>query len=586
MIILGLPSYHHSGWGLIKDGKIIRAVQEERLNRIKDYPYRINLKENPMSLGIDYLFKNLDINLSDCDAATIPQIPVSLSEKDFTMVEFKDVDLVIKSNLIPGYNELLSLLKSKGFNGKIVSVNHQLSHAAYAYYYSGYQNADILSYDGAGCGDPPEVVVGFNVENHEFRKVFSYRVPHSLGHVYSNTTSRIFGVDKFMYSEEAERFITNEAHGKEGKTMGLAPYGTFNPDMQMLIHDPKKKMYVSTYQSTSKVPYSGIEPYSSRLGERQSGVKRREKNKPWDFNDPSDKFYADLAATAQRSIEEAGQFYVKKLKDITNCENLCLTGGVALNSCLNGKIRRSGVYKSVFAPPACHDGGHGIGAPLYYFNQKSSNKSEISRINNDFLGYPYTLDDCKNAANSLGVKVEEISDIDSLGEDIAKSIIDQKIVAIFRGSSEFGPRALGHRSIMVDPRTAAMKDILNERVKFREAYRPFAPIVLKDHALDYFDFDDSDFMLFVAKGTDRAIKEVPAVIHVDGTARMQTVTEGNEPFYSTLNHFYKMTGTPVLLNTSFNVAGEPIVETPEDAIRCFLGTSIDILYLDNLKIVK
>ena len=586
MIILGLPSYHHSGWGLIKDGKIIRAVQEERLNRIKDYPYRINLKENPMSLGVDYLFKNLDINLSDCDAATIPQIPVSLSEKDFTTVEFKDVDLVIKSNLIPGYNELLSLLKSKGFNGKIVFVNHQISHAAYAYNYSGYHSTDILSYDGAGCGDPPEVVVGFHVENHVYSKLFSYRVPHSLGHVYSNATARIFGVDKFMYSEKLKRYVTDEANGKEGKTMGLAPYGTFNPDMQMLIHDPKKKMYVSTYQSTSKVPYSGIEPYSSRLGERQSGVKRREKNKPWNFNDPSDKFYADLAATAQKSIEEAGLYYVKKLKNSTNCDNLCLTGGVALNSCLNGRIRRSNVYNSVFAPPACHDGGHGLGAPLHYFNQVSSNKSEISRIDNDFLGYPYSLNDCKSSANALGMKFEELSDVDALGKDIAKSLVDQKIIAVFSKGSEFGPRALGHRSIMVDPRTAEMKDVLNARVKFRESYRPFAPIVLKQHARDYFEFEDSSFMLFVARGTDRAREEIPAVIHVDGTARMQTVSEENEPFYSTLSHFYKMTGTPVLLNTSFNVAGEPIVETPEDAIRCFLGTSIDILYLDTLKIVK
>jgi len=193
---------------------------------------------------------------------------------------------------------------------------------------------------------------------------------------------------------------------------------------------------------------------------------------------------------------------------------------------------------------------------------------------------------CRQAAAEAGIKFQEFENTDLLGQDIAESLVDQKIIAVFNEGSEFGPRALGHRSIMVDPRTAEMKDVLNARVKFREAYRPFAPIVLQDHALDYFEFDNSDFMLFVAHATQKAIDEVPAVIHVDGTARMQSVGETNEPFYSTLSHFYKLTGVPVLLNTSFNVAGEPIVETPQDAIRCFMGTSIDILYLNNLKIEK
>tara|TARA_B100000686_G_C16711237_1_gene929255 strand:- start:465 stop:1601 length:1137 start_codon:yes stop_codon:yes gene_type:complete len=378
--------------------------------------------------------------------------------------------------------------------------------------------------------------------------------------------------------------MSDEANGKEGKVMGLASYGSPIDSYKMMVLDEDSDFYIATYQPTNKIGYEGVEPYSTNLGTKQENIPRREKNKVWDFNDKSDIFYADLAATAQKSIEDAAMHYVKKLKKITGSKNICLTGGVALNSCLNGLIKRSGIYESVFAGPATHDGGHGIGAPLYYYNHISEQKSE--KISNDFLGYPYTIEDCKNAAKDLGVSFKEFKDNKSLTEDIADSLVNQKIIAVFSKGSEFGPRALGHRSIVVDPRTQGMKDTLNARVKFREAYRPFAPIVLKEHALDYFEFEESEYMLFVANATEKAIKEVPATIHVDGTARMQTVTDDNEPFYSMLNNFYRLTGVPVLLNTSFNIAGEPIVETPEDAIKCFLGTSIDILYLDFLKIEK
>lgn len=567
MLILGLPSQHHSGWGLVKDGKPLRAIQEERLNRIKHYPYYTDRIQHPMELGLEYLFRGFDFDVPDCDAATITMMPLGDELKDRDMYVVESVDEVIERNLKPDYNTLLTFIQGQGFKGKIVFVNHQLSHAAYAYNLSGYDSCDILSYDGAGCGFPPEVVVGYRVDNHKYTRMFSYRVPHSLGHVYSNTTNRIFG---------------DRSDGCEGKVMGLAPYGIPRENLRMLIQ--KDDMYAATYQNTNKVDYTGLEPYASLFGTKQSSIMQRAPKKKWDFTDDQDRFYTDLAASAQQSVEDAGLHYVKRLQSETSGDNLCLTGGVALNSCLNGLIRRSGVYKSTFAPPACHDGGHGLGGPLYYSNTVDPHTQD--RIKNDFLGYPYSTDDCIKAANELGIKYEQFSDIDTLGRDIAETVADQQIIAIFNEGSEFGPRALGHRSIVVDPRTAEMKDVLNARVKFREAYRPFAPIVLSEHALEFFEFDESDFMLFVAKGTDRAKKEVPAVIHVDGTARMQTVTEYNQPFHSMLTHFHRLTGTPVLLNTSFNVAGQPIVETPADAIKCFLGTSIDVLYLNLIKITK
>ena len=567
MLILGLPAQHHSAWGLVKDGKPLRAIQEERLNRIKHYPYYTDRIQYPMELGLEYLFRGFDFDVSDCDAATITMIPLGEELKDRDMYVVETVDEAIERDLKPDYNTLLTFIQEQGFKGKIVFVNHQLSHAAYAYNLSGYDSCDILSYDGAGCGFPPEVVVGYRVDNHKYTRMFSYRVPHSLGHVYSNTTNRIFG---------------ERSDGCEGKVMGLAPYGNRRDELRMLIQ--AGDMYAATYQNTNKMNYAGLEPYASLFGIKQCNVIQREKKKKWDFADELDQFYADLAASAQQSVEDAGLHYVKRLQAETSGDNLCLTGGVALNSCLNGLIRRSGVYKSTFAPAACHDGGHGLGGPLYYSN--AVKPVSLERVKNDFFGYPYSTDDCIKAANELGIKYEQFDDIDALGKDIAETVADQQIIAIFNEGSEFGPRALGHRSIVVDPRTAEMKDVLNARVKFREAYRPFAPIVLREHALEFFEFDESDFMLFVAKGTDRAKKEVPAVIHVDGTARMQTVSEHNQPFHSMLTHFHRLTGTPVLLNTSFNVAGEPIVETPADAIRCFLGTSIDVLYLNLIKITK
>tara|TARA_Y100000361_G_scaffold92675_1_gene82713 strand:- start:429 stop:2147 length:1719 start_codon:yes stop_codon:yes gene_type:complete len=569
MIILGLPSFHHSGWGLVKDGKVLRAIQEERLNRIKNYPYNTDLNKYPMSLGIDYLFKGQSFTLSDCDAVTIPALPSEEKYHELDMLELESVDEVLWQNLKPDYNDVLKLIKSKGFKGKVVFVNHQLCHAAYVYNYSGYKTSDVISYDGAGCGWPPEVVAAFHVEDHSYKKIFSHRVPHSLGHIYSNTTRTIFG---------------DHADGEEGKTMGLAPYGQANPKLKMMQLDEKNKRYVATYTNTTKMPYTGVEPYASTIGLRQENLPKRERKKTWDLNSDSDKYFADLAATAQSSIEEAGVYYVNELKKATNCDNLCIAGGVALNSCLNGLIRRLGIYDSTFAGPASHDGGTGLGASLYYSNLADSNKTP--KIENDFLGYPYNTADCKNAAQELDVKFEELDNLESVGADAAQSLIDQKIIAIFRGASEFGPRALGHRSIMVDPRSAEMKDTLNAKVKFREGFRPFAPIVLKEHAREYFEFEESDYMLFVAKSTDKAINEVPATIHIDGTARMQTIDEKNQPFHEILKNFQRKTGTPVLLNTSFNVAGEPMIETPQDAIRCFLGTAIDILYLDNLKITK
>lgn len=614
MLVLGLPSYHHSGWGLVRDGKILRAIQEERLNRLKHYPFYVDIKDHPMILGLEYLFRGTEYSVSDLDAVTIPVLPrdqeVARSQEHW--VSTKNIEEALEAQdyfnrSSMGYREdrdytsLLNLLKNEGFQGQVVWVNHHLSHAAYAYCTSGYSKADVLSYDGTGCGMPEEVIVGFRVDNHEYEVLFKEYIPNSMGHVYSHTTERIFG---------------EKSAGCEGKTMGLAPYGKpikiiDNPgmsvDLKFMLYDDERKKLRSTYQTSGKTPipdnwreaqdqeeyemmrehktreHLGIEPYASILGFRQQNIKMRDQKKKWSF-DEEDQFYADLAATVQKEIEIAGLHYVNLLKNSGEEENLCLTGGVALNSCLNGKIRREKIYKNVFAPPACHDGGHGLGAPLFYSNLIK--KSKIKRQETDFLGYPYTDDECINAAKEKGLDFTQFTSYDEVGKDIAKEAKDQKIIAVFNQGSEFGPRALGHRSIVVDPRTSEMKDTLNARVKFRESYRPFAPFVLKEKSLEYFEFDESDFMLFVAKCTEKAKKEIPAVVHVDGTARMQTVDSSNEPFYSALKHFNDLTGTPVLLNTSFNVAGEPIVETPEDAIRCFMGTSIDVLYLNKIKIEK
>ncbi len=193
MIILGLPSYHRSGWGLIRDGKVRGAIQEERLNRIKNYPYHTDLNIRPMSLGLEYLLRGQNFNLSDCDAATIPALPREQEYHKLDILEVGSVDEALNRKLKPDYGALLTLIKSKGFRGKVILVNHQLSHAAYVYNYSGYETTDIISYDGAGCGWPPEVIAAYHVKDHSYKRIFSHKVPHSLGHIYSNTTRTIFG---------------------------------------------------------------------------------------------------------------------------------------------------------------------------------------------------------------------------------------------------------------------------------------------------------------------------------------------------------------------------------------------------------
>ena len=573
MYILGIPSFHHPSWTLLKDGKVIMAIQEERVNRIKNYPVGRDLKKTPLIQGYYYIIKHAKIKPSEIDHITIP------SRIDENTITSYNVDYIKKlkstSNAsqslkqkLSSYKPIIKTLVKEGFRGNIHFIDHHTCHAAYVYYHSNFNSSAILSVDGSGDGFPPEAIAGFTVSDRDFKKIFSFKVPHSLGHIYSNVTNKIFG---------------EKSDGEEGKTMGLAPYG--KPIEGLKLSQIKDDYVQATYSSTTKIKYDGIEPYASKLGSRLENIKTRPKRK-WNLDSQEDKFYTNLAATVQKNLEEAMIFYANLLKEKTNQENLCLTGGVALNSSANALIKRDTKFENVFAAPAANDAGTSAGSALYLYYSVLNKKSDRHQIKNDYLGFSYSDKDCLESVKKHGLPFEQFSSKKELATSCSKDLSNQKIIGLFNEGSEFGPRALGHRSIIVDPRKAEMKDILNSRVKFREIFRPFAPAVLKSKAEEYFEFSDSPFMLFIANCKEEAIQKTPAINHVDNTARLQTVDQNNQPFFDIITEFYKETNVPVILNTSFNVAGEPIVETPSDAINCFLNTDIDILYLNNIKINK
>lgn len=574
MYILGIPSFHHPGWTLVKDGRILLAIQEERVNRIKNYPVNCNLKKYPLILGYYYILRHANLTAKDINHIAIPtridnntttSYDANYIKKCFNSTFHKSESLKQKLN---AYKSIIKTVIKDGFKGNIHFIDHHTCHAAYTYYYSNFNDSAILSVDGSGDDWPPEAIAGFIVLNKDFKKIFSFKVPHSLGHIYSNVTNKIFG---------------EKSDGEEGKTMGLAPYGKPLTDLEFC---KIKDGYVqATYSSTTKIKYDGLEPYANTLGNRLEKIPTRPKRK-WNLNSKEDRFYADLAATVQRDLEKAIVFYSDLLKEKTKLENLCLTGGVALNSSANALIRRSGKFKNVFAAPAANDAGTSAGAALYLYYNVLEKESARQPINKDFLGFSYSNSDCLKTVKKYGLPFEKLSSRQTLAVSCSEDLCAKKIIGLFNESSEFGPRALGHRSIIVDPRQAEMKDILNSRVKFREVFRPFAPAVLKFEANKYFEFSDSPFMLFIANCKEEAIKKTPAINHIDNTARLQTVDYNNQPFFDIITEFFKKTNIPVILNTSFNVAGEPIVETPSDAINCFLNTDIDVLYLNNIKINK
>ena len=540
--IMGLQSISNSNSGaaIVKcsdDGKILDfvAISEERLIR-KKYPYVFPV--HSIGYCLDYF------GLSDLN-----QIDLLISDYGRTKRWF---------NSGPTYNiSDYDYLKIKfGLNPKKIRIiTHHMAHAASTYYTSGFDKAAVLVVDGNGS--EMETTSYFLGKGFDLKQLENYKF-HGIGSCYTAVTN----------------WILNFGTGGEGKTMGLAPYGekhkrvlNINANLDGIKNDFSEFMM--------RLPYSDVlnqvDPIN-RINPLKGNYKVCQDKK--DLLNP---YFSRVAYDIQEETERILLHLAKDLHSKTKLKNLCIAGGVGLNSVSNKIILDKAGFEKIFAFPACSDAGIPFGLAIWgYYNCKELGKFKRKKLlfKNTYTGKIYSQSHILEVLKKYNIPYSEMK-----LDQVAKLISQGKIVGWFQGGSEYGPRALGHRSILVDSRNKDMKDILNSRVKHRESFRPFAPSILEEYSKEYFDLKcASPYMLLIAKV--KKPETVPAISHVDNTARVQTVTkQENGIYYDLIKEFYKITRVPCVLNTSFNDAGEPIVETPEDAIICFLGTDMDYLVL-------
>lgn len=564
MYVLGISCwYHDSAAALLKDGVVVAAALEERFTRKKhDNSFPKN--------AINFCLSFEGIKKEQVDYIVFYEKPLRKFERILDMVvqafpkSFKQFYL----SMPVWINERLRLrkiIKKFGFKAKILFVDHHLSHSGAAFLCSPFENAAIITIDGVGEYTTTRISLGKGNQIIPLREI---QFPHSLGLLYSTFTA----------------FLGFEVNEGEFKVMGLAPYGkpTYYEKIKKLIQikdDGSFKLNMKYFAYT----------YSERMFSNEFIKLFGKPRKPNSEITERDK---DLAASLQKILEEVIIKIAKHTKEITGQENLCIAGGVALNSVANGALLREKIFKNIFVQPASTDAGSAIGAALYFYNCYL-NKKRCYEMKTDYLGPEYKNEEIIQILNEYSIKgiKYEFMDYKKLIKKTAGLLAENKIIGWFQGRMEFGPRALGNRSILANPNKKEMKDILNERVKHRESFRPFAPSVLEEYAKEYFKIDNKNtrwpFMLFVFPVRKNKQSIIPAVTHVDGTARIQTVSkENNSLYYDLIKEFYKIKKIPVVLNTSFNVRGEPIVMSPKDALETFLKTGMDYLVIGNYFISK
>lgn len=573
MNILGLNTMENASACLIMDGAIIAAAEEERFTREKH-------QEGVPVNAARYCLKEGGIDLADIDTVALNWQPWRLGRRVLHVLKLAAASPRLfyakakrGAKQVAGSNEWWRMLSlpwnfhrlmamdglDKKHRCRFRFIDHHRSHAASAFYPSPFSRAAVLTLDGAG----ESACITFNNGGPDgIRHLRSIRLPHSLGHLYSATTA----------------FLGFRPCSGEGKIMGLAPYGEghyseiFN---RMVKLRDKGRLSIDFKSLDYHLALSSIFPARTR----------RIFGEPREKESTLEKRHRDIAASLQGVLERAALHMAEHLQRETGQECLCLAGGVALNACMNQHIQDNTGFERVFIQPAANDSGTALGAALAAYFGEGNGKKNRQTMTHAYLGPGFGEKEIVGAMEEKKVKGEYRRDI---AEAAAKLVADGKIVGWFQGRMEFGPRALGNRSILADPRRPEMKDFLNRRVKHREEFRPFAPAVLEDRAGDYFEsYADAAFMTKVARVLPDARFLIPAVVHVDGTARLQTVSrETNPGFYGLIEHFGGITGIPVVLNTSFNIRGEPIVCTPLDAINCYLGTGMDALAMGNFLLMK
>jgi carbamoyltransferase len=559
--ILGISCfYHDAAAALVCDGKLVAAAHEERFTRKRHDP------DVPVE-AVKYCLREAGLSIDDIDY-------VAFYDKPFV----KFFERILMTYLATYPRSLPSFLKSMpiwlkeklwvpriiheklGFDGEVLFAEHHQSHAASAFLPSPFEEAAILTCDGVGEWATTTQGVG---RGNQFELVKEIRFPHSLGLLYS----------AFTY------YLGFKVNSAEYKVMGAAPYG-----------DPKFADRI--FDELIDVREDGSFKLNMKYFAYDYGLTMTNSNFDALFGEPRresesemKQFHWDMAASVQRVVEEIMLRIVRDLHQRTGMKNLCMAGGVALNCVSNGRIIREGPFENLWVQPAAGDAGGALGVALFIDNCVLDNPRK-TRMDHAYWGPSYSDEAIQSALDARGAKYRSLARDEMITETARRLSDDQAVVGWFQGRLEWGPRSLGGRSILADARNEENWKRVNLKIKFRESFRPFAPAVIAEKASEWFDIDrESPYMLLVCqvhKG-----KSIPAVTHVDGSARLQTVDRESQPeFYDLLSAFDEQTGCPVLINTSFNVRGEPIVCSPEDAYLCFMRTQMDVLVLGNQILLK
>ena len=566
MNILGLSFYYHdSSAALVQDGRLVAAAEEERFSLKKHdsgFP----------SLAIDFVLKTGGITIHDVDYVVFYEKPFVKFERMLltAMSTFPRSASVFRESMQRWISDKLwiksMMTKELEVPGsKLLFAEHHVSHASSSYFTSPFEESAVLTIDGAGEWTTSTMGVG---RGNQIEIVKEIRFPHSLGLLYSAFTA----------------YCGFEVNEGEYKLMGMHPYGSprFVDKIYELIDvaDDGSLWHDMRYFAYHYSPNSTLsQAFCDHFGRPARDPKLGDKS--------LDPFYCDMAASIQRVTEEVILKMVTHLHGQTGMKNLCLAGGVALNSVANYKTLRKGPFENVYIHPAPGDDGGAVGAAYWAYNHVLK-QPRGPALDHAYLGSEYSDAQIEAFLNEHEIAFEKIEDDEAFYDFVARSLADGKVCGWYRGRFEWGPRALGARSIIADPRKAEMKELLNSKIKFREAFRPFAPSVLEERADEFFEFPDAEkhypgrFMLYVAPVREEKRSVLPAITHEDGSGRLQTVyKETNPAYHRIIERFGEITGVPVIMNTSFNLKGEPIVESPAHAFNTFSLSGMDLLFLNN-----
>lgn len=577
MYILGINAYHgDSSACLVRDGNLVSALEEERIKRIKHWA---GLPTEAVKFCLNYE----GIGLKDIDYIAINRNPWARIYKKIWRLILKPKNPSFLKNRAANLGKIRSVKQDiaealgakEDIKAKVVNIEHHRSHLASSFFVSPFEKSALLSLDG--FGDFCSAMVGVG-QNNKMKILDTVEFPHSLGVFYTAITEYL-------------GFLN---YGDEYKVMGLSAFGkpVYLDKMRRILKLKKNGLFeidTSYFLHASvgvEMTWFNERPVIGRLFSDKLvdllGEPRKE-------NEEINERFEDIAASLQTAYEEIFFHILNSLYERSGLKNIALAGGCLQNSLANGKIYQNTRFENVYIPPASHDAGGAIGAAFYFWNEVLGKKRDF-QMESPFWGPEYSEERIANSispiVNQVGFNIRKL-DGEKLIEETAKFLADGKIVGWFQGRTEWGPRALGNRSILANPTLPNMKEILNTKIKKRESFRPFAPSILEETVGDYFEENKpAPFMekVYVIKPEKRNV--IPAVVHIDGTGRLQTVNQKDNPiYYNLIKEFSRLTGAPILLNTSFN-ENEPIVNKPEEAIDCFLRTKMDVLVLENYMIKR